>query len=220
MRLPAGDLDAGVRSALIALLANSDGLRRHSPTLEPSQLFTLLGHCIDLSERLRAMTIAEVRQIFDQLSLRAVVSTDRLEASIGSQALLGLAEVESETDTRIELEVPTTIASFGHEQRLRLDPPAGSSIPRDARLVELVARGFASRDRLLKLPVGELSAMATTEYRHLERTARLAYLTPDIVRAIVDGRQPRSLNARTLARLGSLPLSWSEQRAMLGFPAV
>ena len=48
---------------------------------------------------------------------------------------------------------------------------------------------------------------------------RLAYLAPDIVRAIVDGRQPRSLNARTLARLGSLPLSWSEQRAMLGFAA-
>ena len=45
------------------------------------------------------------------------------------------------------------------------------------------------------------------------------YLAPDIVRAIFDGHQPKSLNARTLARLGSLPLSWSEQRAMLGFAA-
>ena len=59
--------------------------------------------------------------------------------------------------------------------------------------------------------------MPATQYRHLERTARLAYLAPDIVRAIVDGRQPKSLSARTLARLGSLPLSWSEQREMLGF---
>ena len=148
-----------------------------------------------------------------------MVSADRLEASISSQALLGIAEVESVDDSRIELEVQTTIASFGHEQRLRLDPPAGSSTPRDARLVELVARGFATRDQLIQLTQDEVGAMAKTEYRHLERTARLAYLAPDIVRAIMEGRQPRSLNARTLARLGSLPLSWSEQRAMLGFAA-
>ena len=219
LRLPADELDAGVRNALSDMLSNSDALRRHHPGLEPTQLFTLLDHCVDLSARLRAMTIAEVRLLFDQLCLRAVVSADRLEASISSQALLGIAEVESVDDSRIELEVQTTIASFGHEQRLRLNPPAGSSTPRDARLVELVARGFATRDQLLQLTQDEVEEMGKTQYRHVERTARLAYLAPDIVRAIIDGRQPKSLNARTLARLGSLPLSWSEQRAMLGFAA-
>ncbi|MEO6388898.1 MAG: hypothetical protein ABIT16_01130 [Croceibacterium sp.] len=59
--------------------------------------------------------------------------------------------------------------------------------------------------------------MPLTQHRHLERTARLAYFAPDIVRAIIDGRQPKKLTARELARLGSLPLSWTEQRAMLGF---
>ena len=219
LRLPAGELDAGVRSALSTLLANPDSLRRHHPNLEPTQLLTLLDHCVDLSERLRAMTIAEVRQLLDQLRLRAVVRTDRLEASISSQALLVLAEIETEDDTRLQLEVPTTIASFGHEQRLRLDPPSHSSTPRDARLVELVARGFATRDQLLELTQREVEGMGKNQYRHVERTARLAYLAPDIVRAIVDGRQPKSLNARTLARLGSLPLTWSEQRAILGFAA-
>ena len=149
-----------------------------------------------------------------------MVRNDRLEASISSQALLGLAEMESEDDTRLELEVPTMIASFGHEQRLRLDPPGHSSTPRDARLVELVAQGFATRHQLIELTQDEVGETAKTEYRHLERTARLAYLAPDIVRAIIDGRQPKLLDARTLARLGSLPLSWSEQRAMLGFAAV
>ena len=91
--------------------------------------------------------------------------------------------------------------------------------PRDARLVELVARGFATRDQLLLMDEDEVGVMPKTRYRHVERTARLAYLAPDIVRAIVDGRQPKSLNARTLARLGSIPLSWAEQRAMLGFAA-
>ena len=115
--------------------------------------------------------------------------------------------------------MPTSTASFGHEQRLRLDPPSQSSTPRDARLLELVGRGFASRDQLLALTPEAVKAMPLTKLRHIERTARLAYLAPDIVRSIIDGRQPKSLNARTLARLGSLPLSWSEQREMLGFSA-
>ena len=49
------------------------------------------------------------------------------------------------------------------------------------------------------------------------RKAAAPRLAPDIVRAIIDGGQPKKLTARELARLGSLPLSWTQQRAMLGF---
>lgn len=219
LRLLAGELDAGVRNALTKLLSDTQGLHRQHPSLEPSQLFTLLDRCADLAERLRTMTIAEARLLLSQLKLQVEVSRERLCASISSQALLALAEIEVETDTRVELVVPTTTASFGHEQRLRLDPPEGAA-PRDARLVELVARGFASRDQLLALAADDLAGMPVTQHRHLERTARLAYLAPDIVRAIMDGRQPMSLRARDLARLGSLSLSWADQRAMLGFAPV
>jgi len=100
-----------------------------------------------------------------------------------------------------------------------LDDPTHGPTPRDARLIELVARGFTARDQLLSIDKDELGAIPKTQYRNIERTARLACLAPDIVRAIVDGRQPKSLNAHTLARLGSLPLCWSQQRAMLGFSA-
>lgn len=82
-----------------------------------------------------------------------------------------------------------------------------------------MARGFASRDQLLAMSADELAAMPVTQHRHLERTARLAYLAPDIVRAIIDGRHPKVLTARTLARLGSLPMEWAEQRVILGFPS-
>ena len=53
--------------------------------------------------------------------------------------------------------------------------------------------------------------------KYLVRLARLNYLAPDIVTAIVEGRQPASLNARRLSRVSDLPLSWDEQRKMLGF---
>lgn len=219
LRLPAGDLDASVRKALCEVLSASQFLHRQHQSLDPSQLFALIDYCADLAERLRLMTIAEVRLLLSQLDLQVVVSRDSLEATIGSKFLLAHAEIETDVDSRIMLTVPTTTGSFGHEQRLRLDPPGKGATPRDARLVELVARGFASRDQLLAMPADELAAMPFTQHRHLERTARLAYLAPDIVRAIINGRQPKTLTARTLARLGSLPMEWAEQRAVLGFPA-
>lgn len=62
-----------------------------------------------------------------------------------------------------------------------------------------------------------MGGVAVTRQRHLERIARLAYLAPDIIRAILDGRQPRHLTARSLSRIHGLPNSWVEQRAVLGF---
>ena len=44
-----------------------------------------------------------------------------------------------------------------------------------------------------------------------------AFLAPDIVEAILDGRQPSDLTVKKLSRR-RLPLDWEQQRAQLGFP--
>nr|WP_047169421.1 DUF2924 domain-containing protein [Sphingomonas sp. Y57] len=45
----------------------------------------------------------------------------------------------------------------------------------------------------------------------------LQFLAPDIVTAILEGRQPIELNTRTLLRTSELPIEWKEQRKVLGF---
>ena len=50
---------------------------------------------------------------------------------------------------------------------------------------------------------------------YVTRTLSLNYLAPDIVQAILDGREPSGLSLGKLAR--PLPLLWNEQRAQLGF---
>ena len=50
---------------------------------------------------------------------------------------------------------------------------------------------------------------------HVRRLLRFGYLAPDIVEAIVEGRQPRSLTVKRL--LQGIPCAWPEQRAALGF---
>jgi DNA invertase Pin-like site-specific DNA recombinase len=50
---------------------------------------------------------------------------------------------------------------------------------------------------------------------HVRRLLRFGYLAPDLVEAIVEGRQPRSLTVKRL--LQGIPCAWSEQRALFGF---
>ena len=50
---------------------------------------------------------------------------------------------------------------------------------------------------------------------------RMTRLAPDIIRAILDGRQPRHLNLHAMrGRQGEVPLDWEGQRGMLGFAVV
>lgn len=60
--------------------------------------------------------------------------------------------------------------------------------------------------KAVSLPASEVS-----------RILPLAFLAPDIVRAILAGDQPVTLTAERLKRVPSLPCDWTAQRLMLGF---
>ena len=96
----------------------------------------------------------------------------------------------------------------------------GSAV--DATLAKLVHQGLLFRDQLLTaqdIGIAELAASAGISGSHYTRVLRLGFLAPDIVTAIANGRQPVGLTATKLLRDTRLPLAWSEQRKMLGFPA-
>ena len=50
--------------------------------------------------------------------------------------------------------------------------------------------------------------------RHFRRHVGLAFLSPELVEAILQGRQPVELTATRLTDL-DLPLDWTEQRKLL-----
>jgi hypothetical protein len=63
-----------------------------------------------------------------------------------------------------------------------------------------------------------LAAIAAREglaVRYVGRLIRLAFLAPEIVESIVEGRQPTTLTAEALTRRIELPLSWCAQRTAL-----
>lgn len=52
---------------------------------------------------------------------------------------------------------------------------------------------------------------------YVYRFIRLAFLSPDIVKAIMTGKAPETLTADKLIRHITLPIDWKEQRELLGF---
>ena len=91
----------------------------------------------------------------------------------------------------------------------------------DPQLIRAVARGHSWFREIREGSTASLTELA--ERHGVERTdaghiIRLAFLAPDIIEAILQGRQPRDHTFRRLKRLGNLPESWARQRDFLGFP--
>ena len=79
-------------------------------------------------------------------------------------------------------------------------------------------RAHAIRARLLEEPSLTLKEIAAEEgisSSYVTRLLRLAFLAPDIVTAILNGRHPPQLTANRLMDDTRLPLDWTAQRELL-----
>ena len=87
-------------------------------------------------------------------------------------------------------------------------------------LVKALARAHTWNKKLIDGTVPSINAIAREEELssgYVRRLLPLAFLAPDIVTAILDGRQPGKL---TLQRLtDGLPLLWPDQRKQIGLDA-
>ena len=107
---------------------------------------------------------------------------------------------------------PTKAERRGHNLKLVLRSEKERQAKIDPDLIALLQKAEAARQQLF----------ATTDRdqrpdRTAERIARLAFLAPDIVAAILEGRQPPWLTSRRLLKYTSVPLDWKDQRQVLGF---
>ena len=75
----------------------------------------------------------------------------------------------------------------------------------DPSLLRIIARAHDIQGRLsqnTKLTVHDIARDEGVTAAYLYNLLRLPWLAPDITTAIVNGRQPRQLNAKTLMREG------------------
>jgi len=88
----------------------------------------------------------------------------------------------------------------------------------DRSLVVAVARGRCWARGLRRGDYKDTAQIASKfdlSEAYVRRILRLAYLAPDVVLAIAEGRHPPTLVLQRLLR--PIPLAWAEQRQTLGF---
>ena len=116
----------------------------------------------------------------------------------------------------VTVEVPFTIRKRGG--RKQVITPDGASAwvsPRtriDNTMIKAIARGFRWR-RLLETGVygtiEEIAAAEKINSSYVSRLLRMTLLAPNIVEAILDGRQPTKVTLAVLMR--PFPVAWKEQ---------
>jgi hypothetical protein len=120
----------------------------------------------------------------------------------------------------VTLTAPARLRRAGREVRLVIDG-ADHKTEADPSLLRVLARAHDIQGRLNRnsnLSVHDVAREEHVSAAYIYTLLRLPWLAPDITTAIVSGRQPHQLNAKTLMRKASrLPVDWVEQRALLGF---
>jgi hypothetical protein len=216
MRLPAAETERAVIDAVSATLAQAQPIRDRWTSLDARTADRGERNCRMLAARLRKAKVGEARSLLQQLDLQIVVEEERILASCSMVRLLALVEVPQDTieeRARLPISIPTRIRRRGQELRLLFNNPASKLAKRDPHLIGLLVKAHDAKRQLTELgPVAD-----NGHRRELLRFARLSYLAPDIIAAILEGRQPEDLGTRQLLRTTGLPLCWNEQRRLLGF---
>ena len=104
-----------------------------------------------------------------------------------------------------------------------LDETQGNLVPRaniDNTMIKAIARAFRWQKLLENGTYGCLEEIARAEKigsSFVSRVVRLALLAPDIVEAILAGKQPASLTLKDL--MAPFPVEWAGQRVRFGAEA-
>jgi site-specific DNA recombinase len=119
----------------------------------------------------------------------------------------------------IRLQIPANLKRCGLEMRLIVAPESKLTLSRvEPSLVKALAKAHEWYGWIL---TGEVTGATSIAQRtgldetYVGKVLRCAFVAPDLVEAIMDGRQPRDLTFKKLSN--HLPMSWTEQRKQLGF---
>lgn len=115
------------------------------------------------------------------------------------------------------LHVPFRVVKRGGRKEMHL--PDGVEQPRrtDNTLVKALARAFRWKGLLESgeyATIGELAEREGIAPSYMTRVLRLTLLAPDIVEAILDGKQGPEVTLATLLR--PFPVDWQKQRSEIG----
>jgi DNA invertase Pin-like site-specific DNA recombinase len=234
LRTPAGDIEQLVINRIGQLLSEPARLfEALAPYVETAaQQRQMLHRAAELAANWSALKPMPLRRMLAALIQRIVVHIDRVDIQLLPGRLAALLRdalpVRSSAGSTegkeqpLVLSVPAQLRRVGFGIRMLIDQAAapGHAAKADPKLIKLIVRAHLLSNKLAESSNEHLADLARQERltsSYFTRVLRLAYLAPDITRAILEGRHPQDLTARKLLDHSRLPLTWVEQRRTLGF---
>jgi site-specific DNA recombinase len=235
-RIPASDLESLVRNKLQTFFADPAALlySLDDESRNGSGQSQLIDRAHRVAAELGSQTPNAVKATLMTLLCRVAVKPEQIEINISRHRLAALLAGQlinpiiqarepngrPDSDDVITLAAPARLKRVGREMKMLVDN-ADDNTAVDTSLLRIIARAHDIQARLnlnTELTVHDIAREESVSAAYVYNLLRLPWLAPDITTAIVNGRQPQELNAKTLMRRASrLPADWSKQRTQLGF---
>ena len=130
-------------------------------------------------------------------------------------------KLKEKADNGITIRVPVKFSRLGGRKLIispDMDAAPKIELEPDDTILKALLRAHRW-NRMLEngkvTSIVELSQQENINQSYLARVIRLTLLAPDIKRAILEGRQPKTL--RLIDMLKPFPMLWDEQRKWFGF---
>jgi len=230
-RIPASHIEALVMGRIRAWLADPvavlNAVQCHGPDAVAQK--RLLDEAGRLAAGWQGLDAEHLRAILRAMVTRLQVHSDRVEVTLDQMGVaLWLSGKHQPQSTHRSgdgeghltvLTIPAQLKRVGIEMKLVVDDGSEPANV-DPVLVRLLLRAHAIRTRALEEPSLTLKEIAGEEgisSSYVTRLLRLAFLAPDIVTAILNGKHPPQLTANRLMDDTRMPLDWTAQRKLLCF---
>ncbi len=220
LRLPAQELEDAVLHSLTSLLTDKSRVVELMGAVPAREAQSRLRSAVDQAKRLTEAKSADRIGELKRLVSRVVVLEDRLQIAVRQGAIGTASDAPFSDEATILIEMPVERRRCGKAVRL-IVRTAGELETRgqDAKLIALLAKAHEWFAQLTSGRYDSVYAIAQEQgltRAYVTKVIHLAFLAPDIVERIARGNHPLDLSAHRLIRMGSLPLAWEEQRALLG----
>jgi DNA invertase Pin-like site-specific DNA recombinase len=227
-RLPAHEVEQLVFKQLAGFLRDRgavlDALR--SKRKSPDFVAAALARASKLADECESGSFAKHPEIVAALVQRITVAQGQVTLEIDRNGLAErLLDREAPSDSRgnghppISIEVPVRFRRRGVEAKLVVLDQQQSTNGPDVNLVKALARAhewFGSTVRGEASGIGDIARAEGLCRTYVTRVICLAFLAPEITKALLEGRQPAELTTKWLARRAlKIPLLWGEQLAFI-----
>ena len=233
-RIPAANLESLVINKLRDFLADEGAVLdtiRHECADGTAQN-QRIARGLKIAEELESLAPDRMRGMLMALHSRIDIRPDRVEIHVRRCCLIELLSTgsieqtlqgdrsEQEPKDVLTLKVLARLQRVGREMKMLVEN-SDDQTKGDPGLLRIIARAHDLQERVLQNSDLTLHAIASQEHvtpGYISRLLRLPSLAPDVITAIINGKNPPQLTAKKLMRLAlQLPVDWAEQRKLLGF---